>query len=360
MDEPENVNRLIGYGRMAAAVAHLRALGATVGRDVFLDDVEVEEAYAPLLTLEDGAVVGQQTRIVFHDSAYTNAIGRPVLIAPVTVGARAYVGARCILLPGVTIGAEAVVAAGSIVTRDVPPGCVAAGVPARVIGKVSELADQREAQAAGRGRELVPALAWRDWDLAAQERLAADIDATIVRLGRQPRPWPPRPADVPVAAATLAERLWRFAIAGLPLPRLRLAALRALGVAVSPGAALGRSVTVLGAGGITLGEGCVIQPEAWLDGRGGLDVGRHAVVGARAMILSADASRGAGNPATAFRRVRVGDHCWIGAASVIMPGVMLGTASGVLPGAVVSGDVAAGLVVGGNPAVPVEVRREGP
>jgi acetyltransferase-like isoleucine patch superfamily enzyme len=45
-------------------------------------------------------------------------------------GAR--VGSGSVILAGVTIGAEALVGAGSVVTRDVPPGAVAYGVPARV------------------------------------------------------------------------------------------------------------------------------------------------------------------------------------------------------------------------------------
>lgn len=37
------------------------------------------------------------------------------------------------VMPGVRIGRGSIVAAGSIVTRDVPPGCVVAGAPARII-----------------------------------------------------------------------------------------------------------------------------------------------------------------------------------------------------------------------------------
>ena len=40
---------------------------------------------------------------------------------------------NCLILKGVTIGEGAIIGAGSVVTRDVPPFCLAAGSPARVL-----------------------------------------------------------------------------------------------------------------------------------------------------------------------------------------------------------------------------------
>ena len=42
-------------------------------------------------------------------------------------------GAKAGILPGVTLGYHSIVAAGSVVTRSIPPYCVCAGIPARVI-----------------------------------------------------------------------------------------------------------------------------------------------------------------------------------------------------------------------------------
>ena len=54
-----------------------------------------------------------------------------------------FIGSNSTILYDVRIGPNAVVAAGSVVTKDVPPGTVVAGVPARVIGKFEDLYEKR-------------------------------------------------------------------------------------------------------------------------------------------------------------------------------------------------------------------------
>ena len=53
--------------------------------------------------------------------------------APIVICDRVWIGCRAIILAGVTIGEGSIVAAGSVVTRDVPPGTLVAGNPAKVI-----------------------------------------------------------------------------------------------------------------------------------------------------------------------------------------------------------------------------------
>ncbi len=52
---------------------------------------------------------------------------------PVWIGDNVWIGYRAMVLKGVTIGDGAIVAANSVVTKDVPPHCIVAGNPAKVI-----------------------------------------------------------------------------------------------------------------------------------------------------------------------------------------------------------------------------------
>jgi len=57
---------------------------------------------------------------------------------PIAIGSDVWVGGGAIILAGVTIGSRAVIGAGSVVTRDVPEGVFAAGNPCRVIRPITE------------------------------------------------------------------------------------------------------------------------------------------------------------------------------------------------------------------------------
>jgi acetyltransferase-like isoleucine patch superfamily enzyme len=52
---------------------------------------------------------------------------------PVRIGANCWFGVNCAVTGGVTIGERCVIGANSVITKDLPPGSIAAGAPARVI-----------------------------------------------------------------------------------------------------------------------------------------------------------------------------------------------------------------------------------
>ena len=88
------------------------------------------------ITIGDGALIGHQVVLATlnHDEDPEN---RQVLHgAPIVIGKNVWIGANATILSGVTIGDGAIVAAGAVVHRDVPPGVIVGGVPARVIRPV--------------------------------------------------------------------------------------------------------------------------------------------------------------------------------------------------------------------------------
>lgn len=55
--------------------------------------------------------------------------------ADIVIGDDVWLGARVLVVAGVTIGDGCIVGAGSVVTRSLPPGTIAAGAPARAVGR---------------------------------------------------------------------------------------------------------------------------------------------------------------------------------------------------------------------------------
>lgn len=84
--------------------------------------------------VEDDVFVGPTVTSMNDSSAGRT---RPQLRG-ITLRRACRIGGGCALLPGIEVGEDAFVGAGSVVTRDVPAGAVAMGVPARVIGTVAD------------------------------------------------------------------------------------------------------------------------------------------------------------------------------------------------------------------------------
>lgn len=89
------------------------------------------------VTLEDEVFVGHGVMFINDRLPRATSGGRLQgednwELVPTLVRRGASLGSGAVILCGVTIGAGALVGAGAVVTRDVPPGAVVTGVPARL------------------------------------------------------------------------------------------------------------------------------------------------------------------------------------------------------------------------------------
>ena len=162
------------YVRLLAPFYQHRGKHAVIHRSVRMDtppyrrfslgDHSVIESFSCINNAVGDVVIGNHTRIGLHNTIIGPVtIGSHVNLAQgitvtalnhnfadknlridqqgiakskVTIGDDVWIGANAVILPGVSIGSHSVVAAGAVVTKDVPPGCLAAGVPAKIIKKI--------------------------------------------------------------------------------------------------------------------------------------------------------------------------------------------------------------------------------
>ena len=115
-------------------------MGVKVGKgSKIAATVEIDMSAPELISIGKNVWVTRGVMLLCHqrDLSFYE-VGKPVMdcplkFAPIRIQDGVHIGIGSIIMPGVTIGEGAVIGAGSVVTRDIPPYCVAVGVPAKVI-----------------------------------------------------------------------------------------------------------------------------------------------------------------------------------------------------------------------------------
>jgi acetyltransferase-like isoleucine patch superfamily enzyme len=143
----------------------------------------------------------------------------------------------------------------------------------------------------------------------------------------------------------------------LSLSRVRLRVLRLGGLRIGDRTTIGGRMWIAGgpspARSLTTGVECFINDSCRLDTSARITIGDHVHIGHDVRIITSsheigDTSRRAGW--SSAQPVEIGTGAWIGAGSMILPGVRIGDGSIVAAGAVVARSVADNTLVGGVPA----------
>ncbi len=118
--------------------------GAKVGRNC---KIQSHTFICEGVTIEDDVFVGHN--VTFINDRFPRAVRgdgqlqteEDWVCIPTLVRSGASIGSSVTILCGVTIGENALIGAGSVVVKDVPPGAVVAGNPARIL-RMQDHADQ--------------------------------------------------------------------------------------------------------------------------------------------------------------------------------------------------------------------------
>lgn len=108
-------------------------LNISVGDDVFINQ-HCHFMDMGGITIGNEVMIGPKVNLISAGHPLSPADRRRAVTAkPIVIGNNVWIGAAATILAGVTVGSDAVVAAGAVVSRDVPPGTLVAGVPARPV-----------------------------------------------------------------------------------------------------------------------------------------------------------------------------------------------------------------------------------
>lgn len=115
----------------------------TLGADVYIHPRCQLNAYIAPIEIGCGVLIAANCSFYPHDHGI--APEQPIrdqpleTKGPIVIGDHAWLGTGVTVLGGVEIGKGAVIGAGSVVTKNIPDGAIAFGVPARVVKMRSDL-----------------------------------------------------------------------------------------------------------------------------------------------------------------------------------------------------------------------------
>ena len=96
-----------------------------------------------LIEIGDDVIMGNKVQLIAHDFSIMHHTGY-AHFGRIRIGNRAFIGANSTILMNVRIGNDVVIGAGSLVNKDIPDGCVAAGVPAKVICTTADYIEKQK------------------------------------------------------------------------------------------------------------------------------------------------------------------------------------------------------------------------
>ena len=105
---------------------------------------------------------------------------------------------------------------------------------------------------------------------------------------------------------------------------------------------------------VKIGEKCSVNRGVHIMGFNEVTLGKYVILSTNCMLLDSNLEHEhlikTGRRIHIPNHIRIGDHVWVGAGSIILPGVTIGQRSIIAAGAVVNRSFPEDVLVAGNPA----------
>jgi putative colanic acid biosynthesis acetyltransferase WcaF len=158
------------------------------------------------------------------------------------------------------------------------------------------------------------------------------------------------------------EALWCFL--GMPLVRsyllpfsaVKIRILRIFGASIGAGVYVNPGLKVKFPWYLKVGDYCWLGEDLWIDNLTMVEIGSHACISQGAYLCTGNHDWRTTNLKLFCKPIIVEAGAWIGARSVVCPGVVIRNSSIILAGSVVTKSVPGFEIHGGNPAVFVRRR----
>lgn len=137
----------------------------------------------------------------------------------------------------------------------------------------------------------------------------------------------------------------------------KAALLRLFGAKVGEGLVIKTKVRIKNPWRLSIGNHCWIGESVWIDNLENVEVGNHVSISQGAMLLTGNHDYTISSFPYRLGGIRLEDGVWIGAQSVVCPGVTCASHAILTVQSVAAKDLDAWSIYAGNPAVFVRTRR---